>query len=61
MAASTEALIAAVVVTLPSSLPPPSPLTPYLSPLPQIPSPLVCLSPSLAPPMSSPLPPSFLP
>nr|GEY61298.1 hypothetical protein [Tanacetum cinerariifolium] len=37
MAASTEALIAVVVATLPFPSPPPSPLTSYSSPLPQIP------------------------
>ncbi|GJX31329.1 putative reverse transcriptase domain-containing protein [Tanacetum coccineum] len=39
MAASTEALIVAIAATLPLPSPPPSPLTSYLSPLPQIPSP----------------------
>ncbi|GJZ74347.1 hypothetical protein Tco_0638493 [Tanacetum coccineum] len=39
MAASTEALIAAVAATLPLPSPPPSPLTSYSSPLPHIPSP----------------------
>ncbi|GJW96262.1 hypothetical protein Tco_0178070 [Tanacetum coccineum] len=39
IAAATEALIAAVAATLPSSSPPDSPLTPLSSPLPQIPSP----------------------
>ncbi|GKE40398.1 hypothetical protein Tco_1463803, partial [Tanacetum coccineum] len=38
MAASTKALIAAVAATLPLPSPPPSPLTSYSSPLPQIPS-----------------------
>ncbi|GKE76002.1 hypothetical protein Tco_1542122 [Tanacetum coccineum] len=48
MAAYTEALIAAVATTLPLPSPPPSPLTSYSSPLPQIPSPPL--------PVSSPLP-----
>ncbi|GKA30754.1 reverse transcriptase domain-containing protein [Tanacetum coccineum] len=39
MAAATEALITAVAAALPSSSPPPSPLTLLSSPLPQIPSP----------------------
>nr|GEW08263.1 putative reverse transcriptase domain-containing protein [Tanacetum cinerariifolium] len=39
MATAIEALIAAVAAALPSSSPPPSPLTPLSSPLPQIPSP----------------------
>ncbi|GJY13084.1 hypothetical protein Tco_0382393 [Tanacetum coccineum] len=39
MAASTEALIAAVAATLPLPSTPPLPLTSYSSPLPQIPSP----------------------
>ncbi|GJT03402.1 hypothetical protein Tco_0824571 [Tanacetum coccineum] len=43
MAASTEALIAAVAATL---SPPPSPLTSYSSPLPQIPSPPLPTSPT---------------
>ncbi|GJW40118.1 hypothetical protein Tco_0065963, partial [Tanacetum coccineum] len=38
MAAAIEALITAVTAVLPSSSPPPSPLTPLSSPLPQIPS-----------------------
>nr|GEV04356.1 hypothetical protein [Tanacetum cinerariifolium] len=61
MVASTEALIATVVVALPSSTPPPSPLTSYPSPLPKIPLPPVRLPPSPIPPMASPLPLSFLP
>ncbi|GKA50339.1 hypothetical protein Tco_0743412 [Tanacetum coccineum] len=39
MAVATEALIAAVADALPSSSPPPSPLSPWSSPLPQIPYP----------------------
>ncbi|GKC34765.1 hypothetical protein Tco_1047149 [Tanacetum coccineum] len=48
IAASTDALITAVAATLPLPSPPPSPLTSYSSPLPQIPSPPL--------PVSSPLP-----
>nr|GEX22261.1 reverse transcriptase domain-containing protein [Tanacetum cinerariifolium] len=43
MLAAIEALIVAVVVALPSSSPPPSPLTLLPSPLPQIPSPPLLL------------------
>ncbi|GKE02513.1 hypothetical protein Tco_1390496 [Tanacetum coccineum] len=50
MLAATEALIAVVAVALPSS-PPPYPLTPLSSPLPQIP-----LPPLLVPSLPSPLP-----
>ncbi|GJZ47231.1 reverse transcriptase domain-containing protein [Tanacetum coccineum] len=53
MAASTEALIAAVAATLPLPSPPPSPLTSYSSPLPQIPPPPLPVSSSL--PISPPL------
>ncbi|GKD47338.1 hypothetical protein Tco_1271983, partial [Tanacetum coccineum] len=64
MSATTEALIAIVVVALPSS-PPPSPLTPLSSPLPQIPSPPLPV-PSLplplpSPPLPVPSPPLPLP
>nr|GFB68101.1 hypothetical protein [Tanacetum cinerariifolium] len=57
MVATTEALIAAVAVALPSSSPPPSPLTPLSSLLSQIPSsPLPLPSPPLPLPVpSSPL------
>ncbi|GJZ78635.1 hypothetical protein Tco_0643472 [Tanacetum coccineum] len=55
MLAATEALIAVVVVALPSS-PPPSPLTPLSSPLPQIPSPLPQIPSPLLPLPSPPLP-----
>ncbi|GJS23885.1 hypothetical protein Tco_0452517 [Tanacetum coccineum] len=46
MAASTEALIVVVAATLPLPSPPPSPLTSYSSPLPQIPSPPLPISPT---------------
>ncbi|GJQ93769.1 hypothetical protein Tco_0004908 [Tanacetum coccineum] len=46
MAAYTEALIAAIAATLPLPSPPPSPLTSYSSLLPQIPSPLLPISPT---------------
>ncbi|GJW99497.1 hypothetical protein Tco_0183411 [Tanacetum coccineum] len=46
MAASTKALIAAAAATLPLPSPPPSPLTSYSSPLPQIPSPPLPISPT---------------
>ncbi|GJT57851.1 hypothetical protein Tco_0992905 [Tanacetum coccineum] len=55
MAASPKALITAVAATLPLPSPPPSPLTSYSSPLPQISSPPLPVSPSL-PISPSPLP-----
>ncbi|GJV25408.1 hypothetical protein Tco_1378103 [Tanacetum coccineum] len=55
MAASPKALITAVAATLPLPSPPPSPLTSYSSPLPQISSPPLLVSPSL-PISPSPLP-----
>ncbi|GKC24378.1 hypothetical protein Tco_1026528 [Tanacetum coccineum] len=60
MAASTEALIAAVAVVLPSSSPPPSPLSTWSSPLPQIPSPSLPL-PSPPLPLPAPSSPLLLP
>ncbi|GKF01021.1 hypothetical protein Tco_0027944 [Tanacetum coccineum] len=60
MAVATDALIAAVVAALPSSLLPPSPLTPLSSLLPQIPSPPLPLpSPPLL--LSAPSSPLLLP
>ncbi|GKF21774.1 hypothetical protein Tco_0070412 [Tanacetum coccineum] len=58
MAATTESLI--VAVALPSSSPPPSPLTPLSSPLPQIPSPPLPL-PSPLMPLLAPSSPLLLP
>ncbi|GJX42876.1 hypothetical protein Tco_0257866, partial [Tanacetum coccineum] len=60
MATATKVLIAAVAVALPSSSPPPSPLTLLLSPLPQIPSPPLPL-PSPPLPLPSPSSPLLLP
>ncbi|GJX47753.1 hypothetical protein Tco_0272943 [Tanacetum coccineum] len=60
MAAATEALIVAVAAALPSSSPPPSPLTPLSSPLPQIPSPPLPL-PSPPLPLPAPSSPLLLP
>ncbi|GKC10762.1 hypothetical protein Tco_1007544, partial [Tanacetum coccineum] len=60
MTADTEALIVAIAVALPSSSPPPSPLTPLSSSLPQILSPPLPLpSPSL--PLPAPSSPLLLP
>nr|GEX00064.1 hypothetical protein [Tanacetum cinerariifolium] len=60
MAAATEALIAAITITLPSSSPPPSPLTSLSSLLPQIPSPPLPL-PSPPLPLPAPSSPLLLP
>nr|GEV49317.1 hypothetical protein [Tanacetum cinerariifolium] len=60
MAATTEALIAVITITLPSSSPPPSPLTPLSSLLPQIPSPPLPL-PSPPLPLPAPSSPLLLP
>ncbi|GJS66929.1 zinc finger, CCHC-type containing protein [Tanacetum coccineum] len=62
MAVATKALIAAVATALPSSSPPPSPLTPLSSPLPQIPSPPLPLPlPSPLLPLPTPSSPLLLP
>ncbi|GKF09196.1 hypothetical protein Tco_0043420 [Tanacetum coccineum] len=58
MAAATEALIVAVATALPSSSPPPSPLTLLLFLIPQIPSPPLPLP---SPPLPTPLSPLLLP